>query len=169
MLGGFFGYTFIIVYHPLVTAVHEVDLHSCDAPIGKCFKEVEMILDSQPWQPKYDFYVAVLSVFYQFGKIDGGIGGKRITCIFRPSFVHDDIRNTELGCEVNVVFIGIHIETRTEIYPIEACVVPPFPTHLSRFDPTVVFKNTRGRQVIHHFVFNQFFVFFRNHHHAPGE
>ena len=49
MFSCFLGYTFVVVYHPLIAAVHKVYLYSRNAPVGKSLKEIEVILDGKPW------------------------------------------------------------------------------------------------------------------------
>lgn len=49
--GGFAAYAFVEVYHPLVAAIHEVNLKPFYAPVREGFEEVEVVFHSQPCQP----------------------------------------------------------------------------------------------------------------------
>ena len=93
----------------------------------------------------------------------------RITCTQSPSFIHQYIRDMILSCEINKVFIGIHIKTGYKIYirTIRSSSIPPFPTYLSWFYPTIIFQFTRRRQVINHFITQNIFIIGRNHKETP--
>ena len=74
MLGGLLHHAAIPVHHPLVVAVHEVDLDPGDAPFFKQRKRlVHVFVDRGPMRPQPDADILLLGVAQQFGKIDCGV------------------------------------------------------------------------------------------------
>ncbi len=74
VLGGFLHYPAIPVHHPLIVAVHEVDLDPGDAPLLKQRKGlVHVFVDRGPVRPKPDADILLLGVAQQFRNIDVGV------------------------------------------------------------------------------------------------
>jgi hypothetical protein len=74
MLGGFLHHAAIPVDHPLIVAVHKIDLDPGDAPLfEKREGLVHVFVDRGPVRPKPDANILFLRVAQQFGEIDGGI------------------------------------------------------------------------------------------------
>lgn len=136
MIGRTLGHTLVIVDHPLVATIHEVDLHARDAPLfERREKAFHVLLDGEPCQPQHDLHVALLAVGDQAGQVEVGIGTEYVGRRCRPAFVHDNIGNAVFGCEVDVVTIGLRIAPGTEIDPRQAHAIPPVPAHQSGLHP----------------------------------
>ena len=93
----------------------------------------------------------------------------RIAGAFCPTFVHNNILDTVFGCKIDVIFIGLEIESGYEIHirAIRRGFVPPFPTNLSRLDPRYVLQLTLGSQSVCHCVFYKLLIIFCNDEVAP--
>ena len=52
-----------------------------------------------------------------------------------PALVEDDVRNAILCGEIDVVLVGLRVDTGFKIYAINVVGIPPVPGHVARFDP----------------------------------
>ena len=80
MLGSCLCSTLIEAHHPLVLAVHEVNLHTCHTPLLEGLKHRGMLLGCEPCEPQDDTHVLRLGIADKLMQVDVGIGGERITC-----------------------------------------------------------------------------------------
>ena len=170
MIGRTLGHTLVIVDHPLVATIHEVDLHARDAPLfERREKAFHVLLDGEPCQPQHDLHVALLAVGDQAGQVEVGIGTEYVGRRCRPAFVHDNIGNAVFGCEVDVVTIGLRIAPGTEIDPRQAHAIPPVPAHQSGLHPLPVGIGSGSGQQPHQFVFDQVGILLGHDGKAPRE
>ena len=168
--GGTLHHPFVIADHPLVAAVHEVDLHSGNPPLLQRREEpVHVLLDRQPRQPKYDLHVALPAVGDQLLQIEIGIGMEDVGRRSRPALVHDDVGNTVSGGEVDVVTVGFGIAPGPEIDARQAHAVPPVPADQPRFHPLPVGVGRRFGEQPDQLILQQGGVLFRNDRHTPRE
>ena len=70
MLCGLLYGTLIPIYHPLILAVHEINLGASNAPFFVCIEYlVKVALNAYPRKPKYNSYAFLLTVSYTFMKV----------------------------------------------------------------------------------------------------
>ena len=137
MFGCFPGYPFVIVDHPLIASVHKINLKSFYSPFIESLEEIKIVFYRQPRQPKHNPYIFFFAITNQFVQVYFGIRCIRITCTFSPAFIHNNIWNTKFRSKINVILISIQVITRNKIHirSVRRSVIPPFPAHLSRFNP----------------------------------
>ena len=169
VLGCFGGHAFVIVHHPLVASVHEVNLHTLHAPFRKLGKEFRMVFCTQPGEPKDYAHILFLAITDELVQVHIRIRSERIVSGLRPSFVQQDVFHTELGCEINVILVGVGIASTFKVYirSVRSGTVPPFPCSEARLDPGRVFDLRRFGQTGGHGVLNELSVVFGNHEIAP--
>ena len=142
MLGCFLNRPFIEIHHPLVTSVHEVDLHSFNAPLCKLCKESRVLLNTTPGQPKYDSNTYLISMSDDLKEVTVRIWCIRIHVILCPAFIHHYILDSVTRSKVHKIFICLNIQSRNKIHirAIRHRTIPPFPTCLTRNNPRQVIQ-----------------------------
>ena len=96
-VGCTFGCVVVPLNHPLVVALHEVNLQTFYAPLLEFGKSlVHLLFESQPCHPKNDAYVLLLTVADEFCKVDFGYYVKHCLVDVVPAFIENYILNTVL-------------------------------------------------------------------------
>ena len=147
----------VVVDHPLVAAVHEVDLHPLHAPLAEALEEVEMLLHGEPRQPEDDPHVALPAVADQLLEVDVRIGREGVAGILCPPLVHDDVGDSEVRREVDEIFVRRGVEPRHEVHirPVWRRGVPELPAHLPGTYPRGVVEAAGAGEPRGHGVFDQ--------------
>ena len=171
MLGCFSCYTFVVVHHPLVATVHEVNLHTLHAPFFELREEVEIVFYTQPSEPKDHAYILFLTITDQFLQVEIVVRSVWVISALCPTFVQQDVLHTVLGCKIQVILISFSIATSHEIYisAIRSSTVPPFPSSETRLDPRRICNLALFSQTGGHGIFNQLTVFLRDDKVTPWE
>ena len=169
--GTSFGRTIEEVYYLLIVTIHKVHFETFYPHIGILFHHVlHITVESIITCPKDNFHIFRLGIRYDFFQIDLRDHlqqvGFQVDC---PTFIQDHILDTMLGSEVDIIFIGIIIDTGTKINIINIPVVPPIPGNLTRLDPGDIANTAGGCQAIHHIAISQLAVVFRHYKYTPGE
>ena len=137
MLGGAGSQTFHHFDGSLVVAVHEIHLESLDAHISIGLADgFQVLVHHVEHSPEYDVHALALTIFYELRQLDIVYWFQNAS-LFRvvPSFVEDDVFQTMIISKIDVIFVSFKIDARLEIHTFQIPVVPPVPSHLSRFDP----------------------------------
>ena len=168
----------IKAHHPLVVAVHKVDLHAGDAPLFKERKGlVHVFVHGTPVRPEPDLDLLFFRVAQQLRHVDlwsnlGNVGQGRVivwtraVCL-RPARVNEHV--LESGCrgKVNIVLHGRRVHAGFEAHAGRGFARPPVPRRFARLDPRRV-RNLRWRiQVENHVGLDQLARLVANHHDAP--
>ena len=154
MLGGAGSQTFHHFNGCLVVAVHEIHLESLDAHIGIGLADVfQVLVHHVEHSPEYDVHALALTVFYELRQLDIVYWFQNAS-LFRvvPSFVKDDVFQTVIMSKIYVILVGIKVDARLEIHTFQIPVVPPVPSHLSRFDPGGIAYLVGSSECIHQVV-----------------
>ena len=128
------------VYHLgglLVVAVEEIDFESFDAHGGVVVAGfVELLVQHVEDCPEDDADVFLLAVADEFGQVEVGDDGEHVAALgVVPAFVQNDVFESVLGGEVDVVAIGLLVDACLEAYAGDAPVVPPVPGHFAGTNP----------------------------------
>ena len=100
----------------LVVTVKEVDLQTCNAPFFKlCHGLVHLLVEGVPYAPQDKTYTVITGIASQLGHVDSRRYLSQIEGV-APSLVKVDIFDTVLGCEIDVVFIGVCVEACMEVH-----------------------------------------------------
>ena len=156
VLSSFGGHFVIVVDHPLVVALHEVDLDSLHAPLfilRQCL--IDPVMEALPHHPEYDADILRSSVGTDLFHVKSVSHVKHIANVV-PPLVQDHVFNAILRRKVYVMFIGLTIEPCLEVNTKKIIGIVPVPCHLARSDPTEV--NTADRRCakpVDHLAFNQ--------------
>ena len=137
MLGGAGSQTFHHFDGSLVVAVHEIHLESLDAHISIGLADgFQVLVHHVEDCPEHDIHALALTIFYELRQLDIVYWFQNAS-LFRvvPSFVEDDVFQTVIMSKIYVIFVSIEVDARLEIHTFQIPVVPPVPSHLSRFDP----------------------------------
>ena len=137
MLGGAGSQTFHHFDGCLVVAVHEIHLESLDAHISIGLADgFQVLVHHVEDCPEHDIHALALTVFYELRQLDIVYWFQNAS-LFRvvPSFIEDDVFQTVIMSKIYIILVSFKIDTRLEIHPFQIPVVPPVPSHLSRFDP----------------------------------
>ena len=154
MLGGAGSQTFHHFDGGLVVAVHEIHLESLDAHIGIGLADGFQILVHHVEDcPEHDIHALALTIFYKLGQLDI-VYWFQNTSLFRvvPSFIEDDVFQTMIMSKIYIIFVSFEVDARLEIHTFQIPVVPPVPSHLSRFDPGSISNLVGCSQGIHQVV-----------------
>ena len=125
------------VYHPLVATVHEVNLHTLNAPLSKLLEHTGVLLNTTPCEPKDHVNTHLLTVSDNLVEVTCRVGSIGIHVVLSPAFVHYDILDTILRSEVHEVLVSLYVQTCNEIHigAVRNSSVPPLPACLTRNNP----------------------------------
>ena len=171
MLGSFGSYTVVVIHHPLVVTVHEVNLHALHAPFLELGEEVEVLFYTSPSEPQDNAHVLFLSITDKFMQVQVVVWSIRVAGSLRPTFVQQDVFHTVLRSEVHVIFVGSGVASGFEIHilTVWSRTVPPFPSSETRHDPRGIFNLARFSQTGSHGCFDQLTVFLGDDEITPWE
>ncbi len=155
----------------LIVAVEEVDFEAFDAHFGVVAANfLEVALERYVSGPEYDANATFLTVGYKLGDIDFRNDAEELAATwYAPSVVHDDVFDTVLAGEVDVVFVGFLVDAGLEVDIVEVPCVPPVPGNLAGFDPRSVFNPAFGCELVGELVLCQTFVVGAYSSDTPGE
>ncbi len=132
---GLARHALVEVHHPLVLALHEVDLDPLHAPPSELVERgLHLQVEGLPHDPHDQAHVLLLRVGGQRLHVEAG-GDREQVAERVPAFVQDDVLQAVLGGEVDVVLVGVGVDAGLERHAREVEVVPPVPRHLARRDP----------------------------------
>ena len=171
VLGSLSGYSFIIIHHPLVTSVHEVDFDSLHTPFLESLKQPEIVFYSEPCQPKHNAYIFFFAITNEFMHIYRRIWCIGITGTHSPALVHNNIWYTIISSKINKIFVSIEIAScyKINIRSVGSSTVPPFPACQSGLNPGSIFQYVLFGQSIRHRILNELAIFCTNDKIAPRE
>ena len=140
VLGGDPRHPFAELHGLLVVPVDEIDLESLEAHLGVVAHRLLRVLhDAVVACPKDDSDILAVGVGDEFLKIDVRVDQEQVRLrSLRPTLVHNDVLNAVRGSEVDVVLVGLRVDSSPEIDSVKIPVVPPVPGHLPRFYPAPV-------------------------------
>ena len=130
VLGSLLNNALVEIGHPLVCMIHEVYLHGWNAPLGIGLEQrVEVLLNGEPRQPQCNLHALGVAVLYQIRQTQVIVAMERITGGLGPTFVEQDVVDTELSGKIGEIAVGLVVATETEVYirTEGGCTVPPFP------------------------------------------
>ena len=154
MLGGAGSQAFHHFDGGLVVAVHEIHLESLDAHISIGLADgFQILVHHVEHSPEHDIHVLALTVFYELRQLDIVYWFLNAS-LFRvvPSFIEDDVFQTVIMSKIYIIFVSFKIDTCLEIHTFQIPVVPPVPSHFSRFDPGSIANLVGCSQGIHQVV-----------------
>ena len=154
VLGGAGSQTFYHFDGCLVVAVHEIHLESLDAHISIGLADgFQVLVHHVEDCPEHDIHALALTIFYELGQLDIVYRFQNAS-LFRvvPSFIKDDVFQTVIMSKIYVIFVSIEVDARLEIHTFQIPVVPPVPSHLSRFDPGGIAYLVGSCQSVHQVV-----------------
>ena len=82
-----FGHPLIVVDHPLVAVVHEIDFESLDPHVGIMLDQLHVLLYGEPGEPEDDPHPLLPSVLHEFAHINALAHGIRVAHILAPPLV----------------------------------------------------------------------------------
>ena len=90
---GLHGYALVVIDHPLVVALHEIDLDAFYTPFFELIQgRIHMIFERLPGHPEDDADVLLPPVFNQPFQVDLGDGVEQVAGLdVVPAFVKDDV------------------------------------------------------------------------------
>ena len=144
VFGRFRRHSLVEVYHPLVGMVHEIDLHRRDAPFRISLEDgVEVVVNRQPGYPEHDFYADAVAVADQLPDVQVRVSMEGIRRGHRPSFIQEDVFDTELRGEIGIILIRGQVATGLEVHigTVGRGAVPPFPGELAGVDPAGIIQD----------------------------
>ena len=163
------------VDHPLIVAIHEIDLHAGDAPLLEQREGfVHLARNVGPVRPQPDAHVLRFGVRQDGGHVDVRIGGVRslpeslgpVPRLAQPASISMYSKPAIRG-EIDVVVHGGGIHARFEADAVGVTARPPVPRRLTGLDPRSV-GDGRGRiQIGDDVRFHQAPGLRADHEHAP--
>ena len=112
-------------------------------------------------RPEYQLHSLALSISNQFRQIQFGNHSQHIpTLRVIPTFIQYYIFQPVPGSKINIILICIHVDTRLERYPFQVPVIPPVPSHFTRFYPGTVSNAVRRSQRIYQIIHRHFRILF---------
>ena len=138
----------------LVVAVHKIHLESLDAHIGIGLADgFQILVHHVEHSPENDIHALAFTIFYELRQLDIVYWFQNAS-LFRvvPSFIEDDVFQTMIMSKIYIIFVSFEVDARLEIHPFQIPVVPPVPSHLSRFDPGSISNLVGCSQGIHQVV-----------------
>jgi len=169
ILGGFGQDAFIVVDHPLVVTLHEIDFQTDDTPPGELLEGgLQLPVKSHPAHPEDNADIFLLAVIDNFRDIHAGFGSQQVV-LRRPAIIDDDIFNAVFGGKIDVVFVRFGVDAGFEINSIDVIGIPPVPGNFARLDPGGILELARFGQFINHLIGQQVFVGGSNNGRSPGE
>ena len=137
MLGGDAGGVFQKVHNFLVVAVHKVDFETLDAHfcvVGA--HPLDVACKSLVAGPQHEVDPALAGIGHQLLKVDFGHHLHQVGLfVYSPSLIENHIFNAVAGRKVDVVAVGVVVNTSLEVNALQIPGVPPVPSHLARLYP----------------------------------
>ena len=147
-------------HHLLIVPVQEVHLEALHAHVGIMLHHLLHVSGEGPIaRPKDDVHLFLLAIIYQLLQVNLRNHLQHVSLqVHRPTLVEDHVANAMLRRKVDVIFIGIVVDARTEIDTTQVPVVPPVPSHLARLDPVDLLHPGGRCQAIDHIAIRQLCV-----------
>ena len=137
-------------HHLLVIPIQEIDLEALHTHVGIVLHHLLHIPSEGPIaRPKDDTHMLLLRIVHQLLQVDCRDHLQHIIH-YGPASIEDHVADAMLRREVDVIFIGIVVDTRTEIDTTQITGIPPLPGHLARLDPVDLLHPGGSRQPINH-------------------
>ena len=157
-------------HHLLVVAVHEVDLEALDAHLAVGLAHLlHVAVEGHIARPEHEPHALLLGIVAQRGQVDFGHHLKQVGLLVHgPSLVENHILDAVAGGKVDIVLVGLVVDTCLEVHALQVPGIPPVPGHFAGFHPAVVAGGLLG-QVAGHGLGEQVAVVAREQHHAPGQ
>ena len=130
-----FRYALVIIHHPLVAMVHEIDFQSLHPHIGIMFNDIEVLLDGEPCEPKEHTYSPLAPIVDELLDVNLVAHLKRVAHVLAPAFVQKNVLDAVPGGKVDEILIRLIIDTYREIHVPYGPMVPPVPTHFAGLNP----------------------------------
>ena len=138
--------------------------------VGLCNVAVGIVSDEiSPARPKYYAHSTSFAVVDECLEVNVGVQSFRKRFGVAPSLVYYNILNIVFCSKVDIVFVCRCIHARLEVHSGDVGIVPPVPSHLSRFYPlSVAYAAFRGEQ-LRHVAVHKLSVFPRHHYCTPRQ
>jgi hypothetical protein len=137
-LGRFSTDFMVVVDQNLIAALHEINFDSLDTPFLILIQRGnQLIIQRFPYHPQYHANIFLFRVRRQLFHVYFRHDVQHIAK-FVPAFIQDDVRNSVLRGEIDVVLIRLRVDPGSEVHAVNIVVVPPVPGYLARLDPTGV-------------------------------
>ena len=145
--GGRLGDLRVELHHLLVVAVHEVDLEALDAHRGEMLADsLHVAVHGPVAGPEDDADAFGVGVVHDLLQVDLRDHLEEVGLVLDgPALVQDRVFDALRGGEVDVVFIGLRVDTGLEVHAVEVPVVPPVPGYLAGLDPGEVSLGGGGK------------------------
>ena len=141
------GDLLVEAHHLLVGALHEVDLDALDAPVAVGVEDpLEVPFHGVPQRPEHHADPLLAAVADQLRKVHLRTRFADVERAHGPPLVEQDVFDAVAGGEVDVVFVGLRVDSGAEIDAVEVERVPPLPRNLARPHPRgVALDRWRGQ------------------------
>ena len=137
-------------HHLLIVPIQEIHFKALHTHVGIVLHHLLHIPGEGPVaRPENDVHVLLLAIIHQFLQVDLRDHLQHIIH-YGPTSIEDHVADAMLRREVDVIFIGIVVDTRTEIDTAQITGIPPLPGHLARLDPVDLLHPGGSRQPINH-------------------
>src|SRR5207245_9087675 len=163
------AYFVIVVEQKLVTALHEVNLYSLDAPFRELIeRRLELIVERLPDHPKNDSDILLFGISREFFHVDFRYDFEQIP-EFVPALVENDVLDAVPRGEIDVVLVSLRVDPGFEVDIVDVVGIPPVPGDLTWLDPGCVLELRRLLKQPDNLICQQISVLFYNSEHAPRE
>ena len=170
--GGRFRGAAIEIHHGLIVPVHEIHLEAADSHFGVFpAGPLHVFVECPVTGPEDYAHSFAFRIFAEHGKVDFRDHLEEVGLfVDSPAFVQDYVFNAIVGREIYVVFVGVVVNARFEIHPVDVPGVPPVPGHLAGTHPAEIRSGGGlGAEQPRQVAGEQVFVFPGHDHYPPGE
>ena len=172
IFGSHLGSTPVEIHHRLVIPVHEIHLETLHSHLGIMTADILHVpVESQIAGPEDDAHTALLSILAKHRDVNLRNHLHKVgLLVHSPALIEDDILDTVGGSKINVVFVGLVVDSGTEIHTIEIPVIPPVPGNLSRTHPAEISgRVSRSSKIPYKVIDSHLGIIGGNHNYPPRE
>ena len=159
------------VHHLLVIPVEKIHLESLETHLGIMTADILHIAgECLITGPENQAYTPLPGIICKHLEVNLGNHLHKVSLeVHGPALVENHVLDSLSGGEVDIVFVGVVVDSGLEVNPIEIPVIPPVPGHLARAHPAVVGAVVRSGELPDHVVDGEVNVIVHHHHDTPWE